>query len=504
MTPNPLLATGPLSTARPAPSALAATPATSSVEPGVGPAGFARALSDARRSSPVADAREGTRDASGRTERTERSEGTGHDHPTSAGDEARQADATDRPSERGSAAARTRATAGTPRESERRDTAVAARAGKSDAASGREAALALDTDTALDTTADDDRVQSDTLVGDAAQLIASLTGRPLDATPATATPGPEGEAAEVGTVVTGMTERSPGEGAEAPGRARRPGTDPAVGLTGLARAREVADEHAAIHRFPGIGADTAAVPGSPASPPAHGRPDTDAVRAGHAQADLQAALATHAAPTDPEANELGRGQAAADALQAASGQALPSSSRTESGHATVPADLPAALAAATAGSTPSVVSSSRAEVQLPARPGQPEFAPQLGAQLTMFVRDGVQVARVHLHPAELGPVLVQIQLDGQAAQVHLAAENPLTRQALGDALPVLAGSLREAGLTLAGGGVFEQPRQGEPRSGNGMPSPRHGRDDDGAAARIDTPLALPAGTRRRGVVDLVA
>ena len=41
----------------------------------------------------------------------------------------------------------------------------------------------------------------------------------------------------------------------------------------------------------------------------------------------------------------------------------------------------------------------------------------------------------------------------------MAAENGLTRQALEQSMPLLAGSLREAGLTLSGGGVFEQPRQ---------------------------------------------
>lgn len=141
-----------------------------------------------------------------------------------------------------------------------------------------------------------------------------------------------------------------------------------------------------------------------------------------------------------------------------------------------------------------------AVAHLPAAPGSAEFTTQLGAQLTTFIRDGVQHARLHLNPAEMGPVTVQIQLDGPSAQVHLAAEHGLTRQALEQSMPLLAGSLREAGLTLSGGGVFEQPRP--PREGApGTPAGSRRGDDIGAE-----PAAHPAAAavRRRGVVDLVA
>ena len=147
-----------------------------------------------------------------------------------------------------------------------------------------------------------------------------------------------------------------------------------------------------------------------------------------------------------------------------------------------------------------------AEATVTARPGSSAFAPQLGAQITTFVRDGVEHARLHLHPADMGPVSVQIQIDGAQAQVHLAAEHPLTRQALEQAMPLLAGSLREAGLTLSGGGVFEQARQGADPAAQD-PSSRGRREagtaDDRAASAETRPLATPM-PRRRGVVDLVA
>ena len=160
-----------------------------------------------------------------------------------------------------------------------------------------------------------------------------------------------------------------------------------------------------------------------------------------------------------------------------------------------PAQTPAATA---------VAASAPAEARIAATPGSADFASQLGAQLSTFVRDGVQHARLELHPVELGPVTVQIQLDGNTAQVNLAAEQAPTRAALEEALPQLAGSLREAGLTLTGGGVFEQPRQSSGSRGDGAPTregtPRSERD----AARESVTLQPLAAPRRRGVVDLVA
>ena len=141
----------------------------------------------------------------------------------------------------------------------------------------------------------------------------------------------------------------------------------------------------------------------------------------------------------------------------------------------------------------------QAEARLPAAPGSAEFGPQLGTQISTFVRDGIEHARLHLNPAEMGPVSVQIQLDGQTALVHLSAENAHTRQALEQALPQLAGSLREAGITLSGGGVFEQPRQGDGTQDQAAAGGKPGRNDD--VLQADT---SPLTARLRGVVDLVA
>ncbi len=174
----------------------------------------------------------------------------------------------------------------------------------------------------------------------------------------------------------------------------------------------------------------------------------------------------------------------------------------------------AASAAATAPGAPVHGSAAApAQAQLAATPGGPDFAPQLGTQITTFVRDGVQHAQLHLNPADMGPVTVQIQLDGQGAQVHLLADQALTRQALEQAMPDLAGSLREAGLTLTGGGVFQQPRQaGGDAGGQDKPGSRSrggvtalaGSSSNSADNGPDSTARGVSAMRRRGVVDLVA
>ncbi len=146
------------------------------------------------------------------------------------------------------------------------------------------------------------------------------------------------------------------------------------------------------------------------------------------------------------------------------------------------------------------------EARLDSGPGQPGFASHLGATVATFVRDGVQHARLHLNPAEMGPVAVQIRLDGLSAQVLLSAEQPLTRSALEQAMPVLAAQLREAGLTLAGGGVFDQPQPGAGQGRDDSAGDNRGdkRGDGRAAPALTVEPAAPAAVQRRGVVDLVA
>jgi len=180
---------------------------------------------------------------------------------------------------------------------------------------------------------------------------------------------------------------------------------------------------------------------------------------------------------------------------------------TSSGAAPLPQGSFAAALAAPVGSAAADAAGVQ-EAGLTAPPGSEAFARELGAQVSVFVRDGVQQARLLLNPQELGPVLVRIQLEGQAAQVHMAADLPQTRQALEQALPALASQLSESGITLTGGGVFERsPQESADRQARGDETARTAARGGRADAPAGSPAAAPEPgrwSRPRGLVDLIA
>ncbi len=172
--------------------------------------------------------------------------------------------------------------------------------------------------------------------------------------------------------------------------------------------------------------------------------------------------------------------------------------------------LPQALAPAGPGFTLTATGeAAMVERPITAPVASPAFAPALGAELTLMVKEGVSEARLHLNPAEMGPITVQIVVEGQTARVEMTADHAATRQALEQAMPALAGALREDGLTLTGGGVFEQTRH-QRQGGEGQASPRPGQAAPGGQqpAGADAAAAEHAGHRpatlARGGVDLYA
>ena len=97
-------------------------------------------------------------------------------------------------------------------------------------------------------------------------------------------------------------------------------------------------------------------------------------------------------------------------------------------------------------------------VLLPTRFDAADFSQALGLQVSVLARGGVQHAELQLNPAEMGPVSVQIVMDGTRAQVDFGADMAATRQAIEAGMPALASALRDAGFTLAGGGVSQHSR----------------------------------------------
>ena len=125
------------------------------------------------------------------------------------------------------------------------------------------------------------------------------------------------------------------------------------------------------------------------------------------------------------------------------------------------------------------------QVGIPTAPGAPDFAAAFGLQVSVLAGHGVHKAELHLNPADMGPVSVQIVVDGTQARIDFGADVAATRQAIEAGIPELASALRDAGLTLHGGGV-------SPHAGG-----RDERDEgDGERGRAHSAEEAPASTSR--------
>ncbi len=173
--------------------------------------------------------------------------------------------------------------------------------------------------------------------------------------------------------------------------------------------------------------------------------------------------------------------ASARAFSSASAQPVMDETKTQLAvHAAAPA-IPTATSAAfaaIASPTNAVDTATAATAATIVAPmTSPDFAQELGLTLGVFARAGVQHAELHLNPTEMGPVSVQIAIDGNQARIDFGADLAATRHAIEQGLPALASALTDAGFTLAGGGVSQHagqsqsgPSSGE-RGGRGLVEP---------------------------------
>ena len=134
-----------------------------------------------------------------------------------------------------------------------------------------------------------------------------------------------------------------------------------------------------------------------------------------------------------------------------------------------------------------------------------DFAQAFGVQVSVLARDGVHEARLQLNPAEMGPVSVQIAMDGERAHIDFGAQAAATRAAIEASLPELAAALRDAGLTLSGGGVSQHtPGRGDAQRGASPDEARSStRERAGAVAGTNSRPAW-RGRVSPGGVDLYA
>ena len=222
-------------------------------------------------------------------------------------------------------------------------------------------------------------------------------------------------------------------------------------------------------------------------------------------ADLRATAAAQGAGTRPAPPLPSAAAMAAEAAPASTPRAggdAPAALPLPALHASF---MPATAASVASAATAAAAAAPTFEAHLAAALDSPVFAPALATQVSWLVREGVQHARLSLNPAEMGPVTVQIALDGTQARVDFSADIAATRAAIESSLPTLAAALHDRGLTLAGGGVFDgQPRPGTPGD-RGQAAPNTRRADGPADASAEASRGSRAsGPAQRGLVDLVA
>lgn len=80
----------------------------------------------------------------------------------------------------------------------------------------------------------------------------------------------------------------------------------------------------------------------------------------------------------------------------------------------------------------------------------PRFRGALSERVQWLVREGIQSAELTLHPQDMGPIRIEMSIDGAAASIDFAATQADTRAAIEQSLPRLRDLLADQGLQLGG------------------------------------------------------
>ncbi|MGZ5179103.1 MAG: flagellar hook-length control protein FliK [Ramlibacter sp.] len=151
------------------------------------------------------------------------------------------------------------------------------------------------------------------------------------------------------------------------------------------------------------------------------------------------------------------------------------------------------------------------QAALPSHPLDAAFAGDIAAEVRVMADAGVQRAELHLNPADLGPVRIELTMTAQTADISFSAAHATTREGLAQALPQLRELLASQGLQLGqagvgSGGTGHAMAGSNPwpqRQGPGANRPGTGLAgvEGGAGAAAPVTVAIRRG---RGMLDLYA
>ncbi|HRE15514.1 MAG TPA: flagellar hook-length control protein FliK [Rhodocyclaceae bacterium] len=136
------------------------------------------------------------------------------------------------------------------------------------------------------------------------------------------------------------------------------------------------------------------------------------------------------------------------------------------------------------------------------------WATDFGQKVVWIARAEQQQAQINIHPAQLGPIQITINLDGDKASAMFASAHAEVRQAIETALPRLREMMAEAGINLGQANVGSQFSQQQTAQENRhAPSESARLAVDNAILRGQADVTAGSATishRGDGLVDLFA
>ena len=134
----------------------------------------------------------------------------------------------------------------------------------------------------------------------------------------------------------------------------------------------------------------------------------------------------------------------------------------------------------------------------------PGWNQALGERVVWLSRQGAQEAQIQLTPRHLGPIEVRIMMNDDQANIVFTSQNPVTREALENAMPRLREMMADSGLNLVQSEVSQgSPEQHRQAAGDGQGS-GHGASLEEEGIIPEQEMNLLSSELPQGILDLYA
>lgn len=169
----------------------------------------------------------------------------------------------------------------------------------------------------------------------------------------------------------------------------------------------------------------------------------------------------------------------------------------------IAAPLTAPVAAASAAPVPATIA-----IATPV--GNPYFGEEAAQHVSWLVGNGIEQARINVHPADLGPIEIRISMNNNEAIISFAVTQPETGAAIEDALPRLRELLTSNGVSLGQTSVSSDGPQFGAAAGDTGGKQRPGGEatpdlhEASALAATSAAISRQRLATGRGLVDLFA